>query len=299
MSDIQLQFGDYLAVIRKHGGGLNSLRFKGRDLVEPFELGSPNRYRGDVLAPWPNRIRDGKYLVDNKTYTVPINEIIRQTSLHGLVNNLDWNVKDESDKHVELEVELSESIAYPSSLLFTVRYELSDNGLGIEIRATNSGTSRAPYGVSIHPYLIADVSEKVDQWTLTMNSSEVLAVDEIRLLPTRLCDASELDFDFQTGSIIGNRFIDHAFKVDKAKPRSISLVSQGGLGVKMAFGESSNWIQIHTADREGGSDARRCLAVEPMSCPPDAFNSNIDLVWLNPEESTKSDWRISGIEPPT
>lgn len=299
MSDIQLQFGDYSAIIRRHGAGLNSLRIKGRDLVELFELGSPARYRGDLLAPWPNRIRDGKYSVDNKTYTVPINEISRQTSLHGLVNNLEWNVKEKSDKHVELYVELPESVAYPSSLLFTIRYELSDKGLGIEIQATNSGTNRAPYGVSIHPYLIADSSEKVDQWTLTMNSSEVLAVDEIRLLPTRLCDVSELDFDFQKGSIIGDRFIDHAFKVDKTKPRSISLLAQSGIGVKMIFDESSHWVQIHTADREGGSDARRCLAVEPMSCPPDAFNSNIDLIWLNPKESTESNWWISGIEPST
>lgn len=297
MSDIQLRFGDYSAVIRRHGAGINSLQFKNRDLVEPFELGSPARYRGDLLAPWSNRIRDGKYSIENKTYVAPINEVNRQTSLHGLVNNLVWNVKDKSDKYVELEVELSESVAYPSSLLFKVRYELSNRGLGIEIQATNSGSRRAPYGVSIHPYLIASPSEKVDHWTLTMNSSEVFAVDDKRLLPTKLCEVSELNFDFQQGSIIGSRFIDHAFKVDEAKPRSISLLSQSGLGVEMVFDESSHWIQIHTADREGGSDARRCLAVEPMSCPPDAFNSNIDLIWLDPHKSTTSNWWISGIEP--
>lgn len=266
-------------------------------MVEPFELGNPARYRRDLLAPWPNRIRDGKYSVDNKTFVASINEVSRQTSLHGVVNNLIWNVKDKSDKHVELEVELPESVAYPFSLLFRVRYELSDTGLGIEIQATNPGISKAPYGVSIHPYLIADPTEKVDEWTLDMNSNEVFAVDEKRLLPTRLCEVSELNFDFQQGSIIGDRFIDHAFKVDKAKPRTITLVSQSGFGVKMAFDESSHWIQIHTADREGGSDARRCLAVEPMSCPPDAFNSNIDLIRLNRGESTKSNWWISGIEP--
>jgi aldose 1-epimerase len=265
--------------------------------VEPFKLGNPGRYRGDLLAPWPNRIRDGKYLVENKMYVVPINEIDRQTALHGLINHLYWNVIEATENRVELEVELSESDSYPTSLVFIVKYELSNMGLAIDIKATNSGDKRAPYGVSIHPYLVANSSEKVNQWKLRLHSSQVLAVDDRRLLPIKLCDVSELDYDFQNGEVIGNRFIDHAFKVDASAPRSVTLLSQDGYGVEMEFDESSHWVQIHTADREGGSDSRACLAVEPMTCPPDAFNSKIDLIWLEPHQSTTSSWRISGIGP--
>lgn len=296
MSNTEIRFGDYTATVRQHGAGLNSLKFKNRDLVEPFQPGNPSWFRGDVLAPWPNRIRDGKYLVDNKTYMAPINEIKQQTSLHGLVNNLNWEVIQKSEGRVELSVELMDSDSYPTALILRVSYELSEAGLAIEIHATNSGTKRAPYGVSIHPYLIAYPSEKVNQWTLSMNSGEVLAVDKERLLPINLCKVSELDYDFRGGALIGDRFIDHAFKVDDSKPRSISLLAQNGNGVEMTFDSSSHWIQIHTADRVGGSDSRTCLAVEPMSCPPDAFNSKIDLIWLEPHQSTSSSWRIRGIE---
>lgn len=297
MSEIKLQSGDYTAIIRKHGAGLNSLTFRNRNLVEPFLLGQPARYRGDLLAPWPNRIRDGKYLVEGKTYEVPINETNRQTSLHGLINNLNWDITIKSRNRVELGVELLESISFPTSLIFRAIYALSDKGLTIEIHANNSGTKRAPYGVSIHPYLIAFPSEKVDQWKLAMNSDQVLAVDQKRLLPLQLCEVSELNYDFRQGAKIGNRFIDHAFKVDESKPRLISLFSQNGNGVEMTFDSSARWIQIHTADRNGDSDSRSCLAVEPMSCPPDAFNSKIDLIWLEPNQSTSSSWRIRGIEP--
>jgi aldose 1-epimerase len=37
------------------------------------------------------------------------------------------------------------------------------------------------------------------------------------------------------------------------------------------------WVQVHTTDTPGGRAHRRCLAVEPMTCPPDAFNSGTDV----------------------
>lgn len=65
MSEIRIESGDYSAEIRTMGAGLSALRYKGRDLVDPFIPAlKPENYRGDVLAPWPNRIEDGQYEVD-------------------------------------------------------------------------------------------------------------------------------------------------------------------------------------------------------------------------------------------
>jgi len=55
----------YAAVITAVGASLRELQFRGRDLVVPFDAGAVRPlYRGAVIAPWPNRIADGRYDFD-------------------------------------------------------------------------------------------------------------------------------------------------------------------------------------------------------------------------------------------
>jgi aldose 1-epimerase len=295
MSEIRIESGDYSAEIRTMGAGLSALRYKGRDLVDPFiPAPKPENYRGDVLAPWPNRIEDGQYEVDGNLYVIPINEPNRETALHGLVNCLEWDVIEKTDSSVLLKATLRNSISYPTDLEFLSSYSLSDEGLTIEISATNIGRKKAPYGVSIHPYLIATPNSRVDDWSLKMSSSEVLEVDMKRLLPIGERKVEELDFDFRTGRLIGDQFIDHAFKVDQGSELIVTVAAKNGDAVEMTFSRNCEWIQIHTADRNGGADSRICLAVEPMTCPPNAFRNADEPIWLAPGDSTSSRWKIEG-----
>jgi aldose 1-epimerase len=296
MSEVEINSGDYKARIRMTGAGLSTLSYKGRDLVDPFQPSDTRFFRGDVLAPWPNRIGDGIYEVAGKTFTAPINEGNRKTALHGLIFGLNWEVTEQSDSTVTLEVDLPASDSYPTSLHFAATYQLTSEGLEITITAQNQGDVTAPYGVSIHPYLIASTDSSVNEWSLKLPSNKVLEVDEVRLLPIALRDCSDLNFEFQRSSVIGTRFIDHAFKVDEGKPRAITVKAPSGAGVSMTFDETSKWIQIHTADRDGGENSRICLAVEPMTCPPDAFRSGEDLIWLNAGDRTASSWRIQNLQ---
>lgn len=296
MSEVTIKFGEYEASIREKGAGLNWLRHLNRNLVDEYQPTDTRFFRGDVLAPWPNRIRDGIYVFDGVTYRAPINESARMTALHGLVFDLNWKITQRTDSIVKLEVELLASDAYPTSLHIEVKYSLSQAGLEITIAASNTGVTKAPYGVSIHPYLVASTESSVDEWSLQLPSQKVMEVDADRLLPIALKDCTELNFDFKDAQIIGNRFIDHAFKVDINQPREIILKATNGHGVKMSFDETLAWIQIHTADRDGGAGSRSCLAVEPMTCPPDAFRSGEDLIWLDAGDRTQSTWRIENLE---
>jgi aldose 1-epimerase len=295
MSEIRIESGDYSAEIRTMGAGLSALKYKGRDLVDPFiPAPKPENYRGDVLAPWPNRIEDGQYQVDGNLYVIPINEPNRGTALHGLVNCLEWDVIEKTEHSLLLKAILKESTSYPTDLEFSASYLLSDQGLTIEISATNIGAKKAPYGVSIHPYLIATPDSPVDDWSLKMSASEVLDVDMKRLLPIGLRKVEELDFDFRTGRLIGDQFIDHAFKVDQGSELIVTVAAKNGDAVEMTFSPNCEWIQIHTADRNGGADSRICLAVEPMTCPPNAFRNADQPIWLSPGDSTSSRWKIEG-----
>jgi len=45
----------------------------------------------------------------------------------------------------------------------------------------------------------------------------------------------------------------------------------------------------------GASDGRKSLAIEPMTCPPDAFNSGRDLILIKPAQTYVLSWRITFI----
>jgi len=60
-----LRHGDYEAVLTPVAAGIRVLRHQGTELVVPYEPGEVRpRYRGAVIAPWPNRIVDGRYRFD-------------------------------------------------------------------------------------------------------------------------------------------------------------------------------------------------------------------------------------------
>lgn len=297
MDSFSIHAGLYSARVRTLGGALSELKYGDRDLVDPYvEDESVPRFRGDLLAPWPNRTRDGRYSFDGRDFELPINEADRTNALHGLVFGLEWQVTESDSTSISLSATLQESVNYPTTLHCVVTYRLSDEGLLWTFEATNIGDSRAPYGVSIHPYLIADPAVKIDAWALTMPAAKYMEVDPDRLLPLGVRTVEEGNLDFRKPAIIGDRFIDHAFLLDTglSRPR-IELTGPSGFGVWMDSDSKAKWVQIHTADRDGGADSRICLAVEPMTCPPDAFNSGMDLVYLEPDQSHSMTWRIGAI----
>ena len=58
--------------------------------------------------------------------------------------------------------------------------------------------------------------------------------------------------------------------------------------------ESLDWVQVFTAKgRDSGVDGVRGIAVEPMSCPANAFNSGDGLLVLEPGQSWSGEWGIA------
>ena len=63
----------------------------------------------------------------------------------------------------------------------------------------------------------------------------------------------------------------------------------------MTWGTELPWVQVHTADKPIAAQGRLGLAVEPMTCPPDAFNSGTDLLVLEPRASSSASWVIAAL----
>ena len=282
MPVVEIIKGDLKAKIDTYGASLVSLSNNGFDLIEPNTR--QGLYAGSVLAPWPNRIRDGKYTFNNENFVLPINEVVIINALHGLVAQVDWQITNSSESLVELDYLLNCPKIYPGKLHLKATYKLIYDYIDISIVAVNVGDKAAPYGVSIHTYLVAGQSTKNDQLFLHLPCSEFMQVDLERLLPLGIEKVDSTNFDFRNPKQISKLFIDHAFKVDPELSNSVSLLNQSKMGVELEFDENTKWIQIHTADRDGGADSRMAVAIEPMSCPPDAFNSGVDLISLAPKE---------------
>jgi aldose 1-epimerase len=150
--EYEIKAGDYAATITARGAALRQLQHLGRDLTVPFPTGSPiPDYRGIIAAPWPNRIRDGKYEFHGVDYQIPINEPEHDCAVHGFAFDLDWTIEEHDDSSVCLTCTIRATPGYPFTLRLSARYRLDRGGLHTSITATNIGDKTAPYGVCPHP----------------------------------------------------------------------------------------------------------------------------------------------------
>lgn len=60
----------------------------------------------------------------------------------------------------------------------------------------------------------------------------------------------------------------------------------------MWLGEGADYLQVCSGDTLAAPRRRTGLAVEPMSCPPDAFNSGEGLVALGPGAAHRLRWGV-------
>ncbi|WP_417555110.1 aldose 1-epimerase family protein [Microbacterium sp.] len=296
---LRIVAGDYEADIASIGASLRALRFRWRDLVVPFEADEVRPgYRGAVLAPWPNRVVDGRYSFAGEEHQLPLTEPARGHALHGLVCWLDFAVREVADDAVVLAAVIVPQAGYPFHVEVQVEYRLDARGLHQRVTGRNLGADAAPWGTGPHPYLTTG-DEHVDQTELELPASEVLTVTADRLSPIALegVDAHP-EWDFRTPRAIGDTFIDHAFTGltrDAAGAAAVRLRGAKGDGVEMVWDAGCPWVQVHTADTPDADTSRRGLAVEPMTCPPDVFNSGTDLVVLQPGAEHAASWSIRGI----
>ncbi len=290
--------GGYEATVMAIGATVRTLTFHGRDLVVPFGAAELRPfYRGALIAPWPNRIADGRYSLGGQQFQLPLNEVDRGHALHGLAHWIRWEAVLVQADLLLLEHELVPQDGYPFAVRLRVEYRVGPAGLTTRLTAKNVGSSPAPYGCCPHPYLVAGSGE-LNSWQLELPAARRLEVDE-RLLPLKLAAVDSVDCDFRAPATIGEREIDHAF-TDLAPVEGRTTVSvrdlDKGTGVSLSWGPWAGWVQIHTADRPESEYNRVGLAVEPMNCPPDAFNSDIDAVLLPAGATHQAEWTISALD---
>ena len=283
-------------MVTESGGALRTLTHAARDLVDGF---GPDEIstgcRGQLLMPWPNRIRDGRYTWEGQEQQLPLTEPSRQNASHGLVRWVAWTVTSMWESGVELSYRLMAQSGYPWTLDLSVRYELDADGLTVTQGATNLSDSPAPYAQGAHPYLTAGPGS-VDTWEFLLPAATRSLSDDERLLPVGREDVAGTPFDFRSSHALGDVAMNHAFTDlvrDPSGRATTSLLDPStGQGVELWVDETQPWLMVYTADDRPEPFRRRSVAVEPMTAQADAFRSGEDLVRLESGATFESRWGI-------
>jgi aldose 1-epimerase len=305
--------GEYRATVTELGGGLRELSYRGRRLVtsyQPDEL--PPAGAGQLLAPWPNRIDGGRYEFGGIGYQLDLSEPARGNAIHGLTRWANWAPASElaaqagwqsgagqPDDEITVGHLLHGRTGYPFCLQLAVSYRLeASSGLHVTVSAWNVGTRPAPYGTGCHPYLTTG-EPLVDGCELQVEATHWLPANDRGIPSGPPRPVAGTPFDFGVARLIGDSQLDHALTGLRRDEAGLAWAQLAGGDLKLGLwaGPGYDWLQVFTGDPLAPELRRRALAVEPMTCPANAFVSGSGLLSLAPGDSVTHTWGIAVLQP--
>lgn len=289
----ELVHGRQRAVVVEVGGGLRTYAVGYLAVLDGYGEGELRvSGRGQVMAPWPNRLEDGRYTWDGVDYQLPVDEVAAHNAIHGLAVWASWRVVEQEPHRAVLGHRLLPRDGYPFTVDLRVEYSLGDDGLTVRQTATNLGDAACPYGAGMHPYLRLG-TDVVDPLELGLPADTVLRSDE-RGLPVGT-EPVGAEHDFRDARPIGSTELDHGFTglLRDADGRArVTLRDPAGAALTVWVDEAYSWLMLYTGDPRPDVN-RRSIAVEPMTCPPNAFRTGDSLVRLEPGASHAASWGIA------
>lgn len=254
--------------------------------------------QGDVLIPFPGRVRDGRYTFHGQTYTMPLNDKEGPNAIHGFVRLAAWEIIEQSEQHVTFGVSLraDEQPGYPFDLRTTLTYTLSDRGLECAFTISNQGLQAAPVGAGFHPYFTVG-SALIDRDVLHVPMESMLEFEN--LLPTgRVLPVTGTPFDFRQPHAIGSTAFNTCYLSPQRDPDGLLRLRlsapDSGRATTVWMDQAFDYVVIYSGDPLPESHRRRSLAIEPMTCGSDAFNHpEWGLTVLEPDQTLAGRWGVT------
>jgi len=282
--------GIYVSIIPSHGAALNGLSLDKNGKKHDLVLGAENYnhfinrsipyYMGLKLFPFPNRVSKGQYTLDEMSYQLPLNDPGLDNSLHGLVFDKKFEIINQEANEDRGSVTLSyeahqNNLSFPFSYKLQLIYILENNGLTVETIIYNLSDRPMPYGDGWHPYI--STGTPVDQLELQIPSKEYLCVDD-QQIPTGEINPMP---DFVSPRLIGNQSFNQCFVIPEKIPTSSTIIYDRSKNIEIEVWQDTssgkyNYVQLYIPPD------RMSIAIEPMTCAPDAINNQIGLQYLDP-----------------
>lgn len=292
---VQLRHGELAATLTEVGAGLRELTMAGRPLLQSYGTEEIATYgHGQVLLPWPNRVGNGAYEFDGRRLQLPLTEPEAGNAIHGLVRWLPWLVAAHEPDRAVFALVLHPQAGYPFRLALTVAYRLTADGLRVSTTARNVGRDALPYGCGFHPYVTVG-TERIDAAVLTVPAAARLETDDVGIPTGVRLPVAGTPWDFRSPRPVGDLALDTAFgdlERDGDGSFEVSLQSPDGHGVTLWADVSHSYVMAFTGDTLPEPRRRRSLAIEPMTCAPDALRSGDGLITLAPGDSHRSAWGL-------
>jgi aldose 1-epimerase len=286
-----IEAGGHRATVVEVGAGLQNYTFDGADVTGSYgddEL--PPKGCGTTLVPWPNRIKDGKYTFDGTTYQLALTEPAARNAIHGLGRWVRWTKVRHDPDTVTLRLDVVPQNGYPFAVRVDVTYALHpEYGLRVTLAAANEGRQRAPFGAGSHPYLSTRGHALADT-TVQLPARELLVVDD-KQLPIGVRPVDGTDRDFRRGRRLRTVRLDDGFTgLITSDGRGVAEVRTPDGGARLWFDETYKFLQVFT--RDALTRNRPAVAIEPMTCAPNAFNTGAGLIIVEPGGTWNGAWGI-------
>lgn len=298
------------------GGGVRSYEHGGQPVLAgyPAEVVCPGA-AGSVLAPWPNRIAAGRYVHRGRAHQLGLSEPDLGNAIHGLVRWVRWTAANVHADSVTLGYDLPPQPGYPFALRLRTRWSVGPGGLRADHTVTNTGSEDAPFGLGAHPYI------DIGATPMSMVRVEIPAVRRLvvnhRMVPVEEELVHGTEYDLRRGRPLGALRLDTTYTGLRRDADGTTRVRVSGgsgatrRGAEVWMNEAFGWVQVFTAEHgrarrdtvvgsvtgavaDPAAEPERvdAVAVEPMSCAPNAFNSGVGLVVLRPGAHWRGAWGV-------
>ena len=249
----------------------------GYDNIEGYEK-TPN-YTNVTVGRYANRIAKGKFTLDGKTYTLPINNA--PNSLHGGTKGWDknnWTIKDVKSGGDTSSVTFTLTSpdgdqGYPGKVVAEVTYSLNENN---DLTVSYKATTDKPTVINMTNHGLFNLggipaTRPATDAMLTIQSDAILPVDKT-LIPTgKEMPVKGTPFDFTTPAlvservtskdpqiVIGNGGIDHNYVIRGGvtpTPKLAVTLEDKTSGRGMTISTTEPGIQMYTGNFLDGTVA--------------------------------------------
>lgn len=264
--------------------------------------GRSSGYGTPILFPFPNRIREGKFTFESRSYQFDVPSP-GANSIHGLVLNRPWTVeKSEADDINGARLVSSFTSAnfpdairqYPFPFNLQVTYILKDSVLTMVTKMENLGQRNMPMGYGIHPYFSVPLSKSSSSKDCQINVPVRKYWELKDFLPTGKIFEATGRYNLKDGvSAEDIRFDDVFTDVILTNGVSRCIVDDKKARMRMIIESDPIFreIVVYTPPN------RPSICFEPYTCPTDAINLHqrgmeVGIIVLKPGESTSTTVRM-------
>lgn len=295
-----ISHGDYTAVVTELGATLRTLTYRGKDMIVSWDQNKPVPCsNGELLIPFPNRIEDGVYTFQGKTYTLPIDEHEKHNAIHGYGYRAFWKMESLDENQVTLMWRAGTMKGYPFDLTVRATYTLSDDGLELNVSASNNDVIDAPWAVAIHPWIANGFNgygDEIDgqnaQCEVSIPSGTHVTMND-RLLPTGTEPVDGSKYDLRQPTALTNQPFDDAWTdVEHASDGKTmaTLTRPDGLTISVGGDRTITSFQMCTGTGFAPQKHPAGVAIEPQTAYANAFNTGIDLTAIKPGETSSTNF---------